>query len=292
MTNHKKELSKVLVIGGCGFVGSNLCEHLVKNSVDVTSYDNYFTGSENNHIEGATYLKGETSNINEINFKKQFSHIYHLGEYSRVEQSFEDIDKVFEFNHQSIYQVLKFTKSQGAKLIYSGSSTKFGDNGDSVFESPYAFTKKANTDLIMAYAGWFSLDYAITYFYNVYGKREISDGNYATLIAKFTKLFKDGHSELPVVLPGNQSRNFTDIRDIVSALEMIGVSGSGDGYGIGAEESYTILVNMFGKKPLFLPARKGNRMSAPVKTEKTKSLGWKQNFRLKDYIDRILQPLD
>ena len=88
----------ILVIGGAGFVGSNLCKRLNSPNTNVCSYDNYFTGNKLNHHKGIEYFKGESKNINEIDFGHKFDIVYHLGEYSRVEQSFEDIDKVFDFN--------------------------------------------------------------------------------------------------------------------------------------------------------------------------------------------------
>ena len=85
---------KILVTGGAGFVGSNLCEALAKDpNNEVYSLDNYFTGSRDNHVEGVTYIEGSTEHIFElIDFVPNL--VYHLGEYSRVEQSFGDIDKV------------------------------------------------------------------------------------------------------------------------------------------------------------------------------------------------------
>lgn len=282
-----RNFSDVLVIGGCGFVGSHLCEALVPLAKSVTSYDNYFTGSIENHIKNVDYIHAETAHILDYKFSKKFSHIYHLGEYSRVEQSFEDIDKVFEYNHKPIYNILKFAKENNSKIIYSGSSTKFGDQETNAYKSPYAFTKKANAELVITYCEWFNLEYAITYFYNVYGNREISTGKYATLIAKFKKMVADGESYLPVVEPGTQKRNFTHINDIISGLIVVGSKGHGDGFGIGANESYSVLeiVDILNKKPYFLPERKGNRMSAPVITEKTQKLGWTQRHFLIDYLN-------
>lgn len=83
--------NKILVTGGAGFVGSHLCERLAKDTNnEVYSLDNYFTGSEKNHVKNVTYINGLTKDIeNLIDFVPNM--IYHLGEYSRVEQGFDDI---------------------------------------------------------------------------------------------------------------------------------------------------------------------------------------------------------
>ena len=88
---------KILVTGGAGFVGSHLCEKLVENkNYDVYSLDNYFTGTTANHVANVTYIEGLTSDIESlITFVPDM--VYHLGEYSRVEQSFDDIEKVWFF---------------------------------------------------------------------------------------------------------------------------------------------------------------------------------------------------
>lgn len=278
-------MKKILVTGGAGFIGSNLCEHLVANRNNyVCSLDNYFTGSEDNHIEGVRYIEGSTCNIEElVDFFPDI--IYHLGEYSRVEQSFDDIEIVWEFNKRGIFKVLEFARKSGSKLVYAGSSTKFGDGGLGRTQSPYAWTKSTNTELVKNYGSWYNLPYAITYFYNVYGKREISSGKYATLIALFKEKMRKGES-LTIVNPGTQKRNFTHIEDIISGLIMVGENGYGDEFGIGSPYSYTIkeIAEMFGGKIEYLPERKGNRMCADVLTEKTQQLGWKPTHLIQDYI--------
>jgi UDP-glucose 4-epimerase len=209
-----------------------------------------------------------------------------LGEYSRVEQSFNDIRLVHKYNTQGTFQILEYVRDTGAKLIYAGSSTKFSDNGADA--SPYAFTKAQNTQLVMNYGEWFGIDYAITYFYNVYGGREIKEGKYATLIALFKEQMKQD-KKLKVVSPGTQERNFTHIDDIIDALVLIGEQGEGDGYGISSDKSYSILevARMFGGEIEMLPERLGNRMSGKVVTEKIKALGWRTKHNLKDYINEI-----
>jgi len=279
---------KVLVTGGAGFIGSHLCERLAQDGNKVTSLDDYSTGSKENHVDGVVYVKGETSNIDKlITFSPDI--IYHLGEYSRVEQSFDDIEKVWSSNKDGIFAVLQFCRKTKAKLIYAGSSTKFGDGGLGRSQSPYAWTKSSNTELVENYGNWFGIKYAITYFYNVYGGREISTGKYATLIALFKEKYKN-REPLTVVSPGTQLRNFTHIEDIISGLVLVGKKGRGDNYGIGCSQSFSILdiAKMFGSEIEFLPERKGNRMSASVVCDKTKSLGWEESYSIENYIHDIV----
>lgn len=279
---------KILVTGGAGFVGSNLCERLAQDpNNEVYSLDNYFTGSKNNHVANVTYIEGTTADIDSlVDFSPDM--IYHLGEYSRVEQSFDDIDKVWRFNKDGIFAVLEFVRNTGAKLLYAGSSTKFADNGIGSNQSPYAWSKATNTQLVQNYGKWYGIDYVITYFYNVYGRREIRTGKYATLIALFSEKMKKGDT-LTVVSPGTQKRNFTHIDDTVDALMIIGEKGHGDEYGIGSPEAYTVLevAKLFGGEIEMLPERKGNRMIADVVTEKARALGWKPKRTIKNYIEEI-----
>lgn len=280
---------KILVTGGAGFIGSHLCERLVKEGHEVVSLDNYFTGSEDNHVDGVRYIDDTTEYIRYWDDIEP-DLIYHLGEYSRVEQSFDDMDTVFSFNKIGTYEVLEYARRTGARLIYAGSSTKFVDEPDYV-QSPYAWSKASNTELVIKYGEWFNLDYAITYFYNVYGPREIKTGKYATLIAKYAELMRNGES-LPVVRPGTQTRNFTHVDDIVDALVLIGKYGVGDEYGIGNPKDYSILevANMFTDGNIdikLLPERKGNRMGAPVISDKTRALGWEPKRNLPDYIETL-----
>ena len=282
----------VLVTGGAGFIGSHLCEALYNSgNYQVFSLDNYFTGSEDNHIKGVTYIKGNSAEIDSlIDFKPDY--VYHLGEYSRVEQSFEDIELVWKFNKDGIFAVLEFCRKTKAKLIYAGSSTKFGDGGLGRSQSPYAWSKATNTELVKNYGNWFGLQYAITYFYNVYGPREISIGKYATLIALFKEKVKN-NEPLTVVSPGTQKRNFTHVNDIIDGIILVGENGFGDNFGIGSDKSNSILqiAKLFGSEIIMLPERPGNRFTADIVTEKTKFLGWKQSKSIEDYISEFKNTL-
>lgn len=282
------EKKKVLVTGGAGFIGSHLCERLVAAGYDVTSLDNYSTGQKSNHIQGVTYIEGDTADIEDkITFTPDL--IFHLGEYARVEQSFTDVKTVFKSNVQGTAAVLEFARSKKAKLVYAGSSTKFADAGIGKDQSPYAWTKATNTNLVQRYGDWFGLEYAITYFYNVYGPRERGDNSSGTLIGIFAEKSSNGQ-ELTVRMPGTQKRNFTHVSDIVDGLMLVGEKGSGDEYGLGHPDAYSILevAEMFGGEILFLEERPGNRMSSGIDVHRTQlELGWKPKYNLPEYIKSL-----
>jgi len=273
----------IVVTGGAGFVGSHLCERLVHDGHTVISLDNYFTGTPENHVVGVEYRTGHTKDIAKL-IPETPDLVFHLGEYARTEKSFEDIELVWDLNKTGTFAVLEFCRRHDAKLIYAGSSTKFADGGDGRDQSPYAWTKATNTELVKNYAEWFGLDYAITYFYNVYGKREMS-GPYGTLIRIFTELYRQGQP-LTITSPGTQTRNFTHVADIVEGLILVGEEGKGDGYGIGALESYSVLevAELFGGETILMPERKGNRMHGGIDAVKVANLGWEQKQTLANWI--------
>ena len=151
-------------------------------------------------------------------------------------------------------------------------------------QSPYAWTKASNTELVQNYSSWYNLPFAVTYFYNVYGPRERS-GKYGTVIEIF--LQKMLHNEpLTVNSPGTQKRNFTHVDDIVDGLMLVGEKGEGDEFGLGASEAYSVLdiAHMFGGSVEMRPEVAGNRMDAVLDTTKSRSLGWSSKRKLTDYI--------
>ena len=277
------EKKLILVTGGAGFIGAHLCARLVKEGHAVISLDNYFTGSRENPVSGVDYREGHTKDI-EKHIPETPDFIYHLGEYSRVEKSLQEPALVWDLNKVGTFGVLEFWRKRGGKLMYAGSSTKFGDGGLGRDQSPYAWTKATNTELVRNYSSWYSLPHAITYFYNVYGPGERS-GAYGTVIEIFRQKYQAGEP-LMVNAPGTQKRNFTHIDDIIDALILVGADGAGDDFGIGNEQAYSILdvAHMFGGEVVMKPATQGNRMTADIDTSKTRSLGWSPKKKLADYI--------
>src|SRR3989344_1959605 len=260
------EKRTVLVTGGAGLIGSSLIELLLPK-YRVVSLDNYFICSKANHIEGAEYIKGHTKDIEALLGKESPIIIFHLGEY---------------WHKRNV-------SGMPCKLVYAGSSTKFSAHGEGRNGSPYAWIKATNTELVANYGAWFELPYAITYFYNNYGPRELSEGPYASVMGRFKEQYKKGQP-ITVVSPGTQMRNFTHVEDTVRALELVGEKGEGDEYGIGSHESYSMLeiARMFSDTIEMLPERPGNRMDSSIDTTKVeKEFGWKPEHTVRKYIESI-----
>ena len=285
---------RVLITGGAGFVGSHLAEKLVTVCDEVISLDNYISGSKINHIEGVNYFDGDVNDILDIFRVEKFDFIFHFGEYSRVEQSLSESHLAISNIYKPFASLLEFWRVSGAKLIYSGSSTKFANNGEGRHLSPYTAAKALNSELLIDYAKWYTLPYATAYFYNVYGGRELREGKFSTVVGKFKELRSNGATRLPITRPGSQRRNFTHIDDIVAGILLAAAKGIGDGYGIGANESYSIidLCKLFGCEPDFQPQSAANRMDGELCTDKMKELGWKQTQYLDLEIKSFLQLLE
>ncbi len=276
----------ILVTGGAGFVGSNLIKRLVADGNRVISLDNNFAGSAETSAN-VDYRHGHTKDI-EIMVPETPDLIYHLGEYARVEQSVLEPDVVHDLNVVGTSAVIDYWIKRKIKLVYAGSSTKFGDKGATRHTSPYARTKADNTERIKKIGDEEGLPYAITYFYSVFGPGERA-GVYGTVIENFKQMYLRG-TPLAVILPGTQERNFTHVDDIIDGLVRIGEKGQGDEYGLGNEKSYGILdiARIFETEVIMVPAREGNRMESSLDASKSMALGWRAKRSVETYIQEFL----
>lgn len=276
---------RILVTGGAGFIGSTLCKRLVEDGHQVLSLDNYFTGSRENHTPGVEYREGHTKDIETL-IPEQVDLVYHLGEYSRVERSLTEPALVWDLNKMGTFAVLEYCRARGTKIVYAGSSTKYGDGGLGRDQSPYAWSKATNTELVQNYGDWYGVPFAITYFYNVYGPGERA-GTYGTVIEIFKQKFLAGET-LSVTSPGTQKRNFTHVDDIVDGLVLVGERGEGDEFGLGDDHAYSILevAKLFGGEIVMQPEVAGNRMTSGIDTSKSQLLGWKAARHLPEYISK------
>lgn len=277
----------IVVTGGAGFVGTNLCRRLLESGNRVISLDNYFAGSRENHLYGVDYREGHTKDI-ALHITETPDVIFHLGEYARVEQSLLEPEIVHDLNVIGTRGVVEFWRAKKCKLVYAGSSTKFGDGGKAREMTPYASTKAANTEYVKTVGDAEHLPYAITYFYNVYGPGERA-GIYGTVIEAFKHMYVSG-APLSVTTPGTQERNFTHVDDIVDGLMLVAEKGAGDEFGLGNDRPYTILevAKLFGGELIMMPPRIGNRMQSGLDQSKARAIGWEPKRTLETYISEFI----
>ncbi len=285
----------IVVTGGAGFVGSNLIHELIKRTnYEIVSIDNYSTGKVTNHIisKRLKYIKGNTSDISKILFKmrKKINTIFHFGEFSRIFQSFTRFEECFQSNLIGTNQVFNFCLNNKIKLIYSATSASLGNKGKDKNLSPYAFTKAKNLETLENLKQWFKFKFEIIYFYNVYGRNQISKGYMATVIGIFEEQFKKG-VPLTVVKPGTQTRRFTHISDTVNVCIEAWRKNLCKHYAISSINNYSILqiAKLFGGKIKFLPKRKGERFSSVLTKMNlsNKVLHRRGRIKIKDYIIKL-----
>ena len=287
----------ILVTGGAGFVGSNLIEFLAKKTnYKIISLDDYSTGLKNNHIlnKSVTYLRGHTKDVNKILFKykSKIHSIFHFGEFSRIYQSFLQMNRCIQSNTIGTNAVFDFCLKNKIKLIYSATSASLGNKGEDKNLSPYAFTKTKNIEFLENLKKWFNFKYEVIFFYNVYGPRQICKGNMATVIG----IFEDSYLKrkpLPVVRPGSQSRRFTHINDTVEICYKAWKKNLCRYYSISNKKSYSVLevAQLFGSNIKLLPARKGERYASALTNMSLTNKVYKNfgKIQLYDYIKEFIK---
>ena len=291
----KKNL--IVVTGGCGFVGKNLIEYLIKNTnLKILSLDDYSSGYRSNHVKNnrVTYLKGHTKDIAKLlsKYKFKINCIFHFGEFSRIYQSFLQMNKCIQSNSIGSHVVFDFCLKNNIKLIYSATSASLGNKGEDKNLSPYAFTKSKNLELLKNLKNWFNFKYEVIFFYNVYGPNQIKKGEMATVIGIFEDHYLND-KPIPVVRPGTQSRRFTHISDTVKVCYKAWKDNKCRSYSITNKKSYSILqvAKLFKSKIKFLPPRKGERYASALTnlTSSEKIYRTYGTVDLKDYIKEFIK---
>ena len=279
-------MKNILVTGGLGFVGTNLVKRLVSEGYEVTVIDNLSAGKLTNEVPGVTYYEMDTKDLS-IHFPK-FDLVFHLGEYSKIAPSFEEIQKVWDYNIKGSFAVLEYCRHNNIPIVYSGSSTKFAAEGAD--HSPYAFAKATIVNLIYNYANWYDLKYSICYFYNAYGPHQDTCNNgWETVISIFEKQVKAGK---PVTICGDglQRRDFTYVGDIVEGLMLAAEKLENDEYQLGSGQDYSILevAKMFTDNIIHIAERPGDRKSGLANSEETRmKLGWVPQMNLQTWIKSL-----
>ena len=188
------------------------------------------------------------------------------------------------------FEVVKFCSNNKIRIIYSASSSKFGNKGKDEHLSPYSWSKSKNIEFIENFNKWYGLKYEIVYFYNVYGPGQIKNSKMAAVIGIFESQYQN-KKPLTVVRPGTQKRDFTHVNDIVKGCYLTFLKGKNDHYLLGTKKTYTVLeiAKMFKTKIKMLPSRPGERLSSFHATNKSfTDLDYKAIISIEDYIKNFI----
>ena len=275
---------RALVTGGAGFIGTNLIKLLLQNDFDVTSIDNYFTGFESNHIEGATYIKQDLLTISHFSEYGSFDIIFHLAPIARIQPSFNLPVEYFENNAVATMKIAKFCVDTNTPLVYAGSSSHHSGK----FKNPYTFSKDIGEEIIDLFQQHYNLNASVARFYNVYGPHHLKEGGYCTVIGKWERAIETKH---PIVIygDGTKRRDFTHVNDIVSALLSIFKKNAwGHIFELGTGKNYSIqeIANMFEYDYIVYDDDKpGEAINTLCDSTLAKTvLNWECKFNIKDYI--------
>ncbi len=287
----------IVVTGGVGFIGSNMIKLLLKKTkFKIISLDNYYSGKAKNEIKDKriNYIKSDTKNISKVLnlYKKNINSIFHFGEFSRIYQSFLNMNTCINSNTIGSSEVFNFCLENKIKLIYSATSASIGNNGNDKNLSPYAFSKSKNLELLENLKKWFNFKFEIIYFYNVYGPNQIRKGDMATVIGIFEEQFRT-KKLLTVVKPGSQTRRFTHVFDTVETCFYAWKKNKCRHYSISHKQSYSILdvAKMFKAKKKFLAPRKGERYASALTDMNLSNRVYKKfgKIDLKEYVANIVK---
>jgi len=226
--------TKILITGGAGFIGSNLCEYFLNKNYQVVCLDNFSTGFKHN-IEpyvsnpNFTLIEGDIRNLDTChNACKNVDYVLHQAALGSVPRSINDPITTNEVNITGFLNMLVAARDAEVKrFVYAASSSTYGDSETlpKVEEnigkplSPYAITKYVNELYADIFKKMYNFDTIGLRYFNVFGKQQTPDGAYAAVIPKFIKLLINHQS--PIINgDGSFSRDFTYINNVLQINEL------------------------------------------------------------------------
>ena len=220
---------KILVTGGAGFIGSNLCEELLNKNNKVVCFDNFVTGKRENieeFLEDPNFvlIEGDIRKLEDcLKATKNIDYVLHQAALGSVPRSLQDPITSNEVNVNGFLNMLEASKQNGVKrFVYAASSSTYGDSKQlpKVEEnigkplSPYAITKYVNELYAEIYSNAYGLETIGLRYFNVFGRKQDPNGAYAAVIPKFIDQFLKG--EAPTINgDGSFSRDFTYIDNVL-----------------------------------------------------------------------------
>lgn len=299
--------TKFTVTGGAGFIGSNLCEAILKKGCKVICLDDFSRGRRENIKEFLVHpdfqlLEGDIRNFDTCMKACQNSDfVLHQAAWGSVPASIEMPLIYEEINIKGTINMMEAAKRQGVKkFVYASSSSVYGDEErlpkkegcEGNLLSPYAVTKRTGEEYGKLYKSLYGLDtYGLRYF-NIFGRRQDPEGEYAAVLPRFISLILSGKA--PTINgDGKQSRDFTYIENVIEANFKACVAPSecaGEVYNIACGEReylidiYNFLCEILGKhiEPIFGPDRKGDIKHSNADISKAREkLGYSPDYDFK-----------
>lgn len=263
---------KAVVTGGAGFIGSHLVDALLELGLEVTVLDNFSTGRADNLAHVKSKIQLHDCDISEAGMWTQLIQkgdwVFHLAALADIVPSIQQPGPYFRANVDGSFNLLQACTAAGvARFVYAASSSCYGipdsyptpESADIRPQYPYALTKRMGEELVMHWAQVYKLPAVSTRFFNVYGTRSRTSGTYGAVLGVFLAQ-KLGGKPFTVVGDGNQTRDFTYVTDIASALIAVAKSDKvGKIYNLGSGKSVSVnrLVELLGGEKIHIPKRPG-----------------------------------
>ena len=299
---------KSLVTGGAGFIGSHLVDSLLAEGDEVTVLDNFSTGRPENlsHIEGAVKLVEADLSLYGAwaNHFKGIDRVFHLAALADIVPSIENPDIYYQANVTGTLNVMKASKEFNVnKLIYSASSSCYGipdilptpETAEIRPQYPYALTKCLGEQIVLHWSSVYRIPSVSTRLFNVYGPRSRTSGTYGAVFGVFLAQ-KLSNKPFTVVGDGTQTRDFTYVEDVTSALIATSESSlEGEIINIGSDNTYSInrVVELLGGEAVYIPKRPGEPDSTWADISKAKKLlDWCPTITIEKGIKNLLDNID
>lgn len=295
---------KHLVTGGCGFIGGHIVDELIKQGHSVIVIDDLSSeGTDKFHFNNSNFVSYHHLDIR--NFDEIFplfenvDTVFHLAAESRIQPIINNPRLAVDTNLMGTCNILEASRLQNVRrVIYSSTSAIYGlkntpplnESMESDCLNSYAVSKKLGEDLCKMYSALWNIQTVIFRYFNVYGERNPTKGQYAPVIGRFLDQHKQG-LPMTVVGTGGQKRDFVSINDVVRANIMASESNNPDIIGeilnVGTGKNYSILelAHMIGDNIEFIPQRMGESWETLADIKKIQSLlQWEPQFFLEDWI--------
>ncbi len=298
------KFSKSIITGGAGFIGSNLADHLIRIGHKVIVLDNFVSGKKSNlshhKKKNLKIFKIDISkNKNLDQYFKGADYVFHLAGLAEIIPSIKNPRKYFINNAIGTLKVVQAAKkAKIKKLIYAASSSCYGNTKSFPtsekekidLKHPYAATKFIGEEIVMSYALSFGMPNISLRFFNVYGPRLNTSGQYSAVIGNFLKQTKN-KKPLTVVGDGKQTRDFIHVDDLSEAFIKIIKSKLVNkiyNLGSGKKTSINSIAKLFGGKKKYVPLRPGEPKHSLANISKIKKdINWRPKISIKEGISNL-----